>query len=70
MRVERDLTVQLVAPGALNMALVNVLFEPTGGAVFGLLVVVNSLWCVWNARHGCLCGRAADTLAIGVVRQS
>ncbi len=60
----RDLVVRIIAFGAVNGVLIAILGETAGGAIYGLMVVVAALWCVWDARHRCLWDIAAGTQVI------
>ena len=57
----RDLAIRIIAFGALNGVLIAILGEAAGGAIYGLLVVIAALWCIWDARRRCLWDIAAGT---------
>ena len=57
----RDLAVRVIVFGAVNRALVAILGEEAGGAIYGLAFVVAALWCVWDATHQCLWDKIVRT---------
>ncbi len=60
----RDLVIRIIAFGAVNGVLIAILGETAGGAIYGLMVVVAALWCVWDARRRCLWDIAAGTQVV------
>ncbi len=64
----RDLAIRIITFGAVNGVLIAVLGETAGGAIYGLMVVVAALWCVWDVRRRCLWDIAAGTEVVRVSR--
>ena len=64
----RDLAIRIIAFGALNGVLIAILGEAAGGAIYGLLVVIAALWCIWDARRRCLWDIAAGTEVVRLPR--
>ncbi len=60
----RDLAVRVIAFGAVNAVLVSVLGAESGGAIYGLALIIAALWCVWDANRQCLWDKIVRTRVV------